>query len=206
MVILFQAESANDKPDDQTGVAMDTSNDIEITIEDYLAKNEAAAQLQDGSHGDVRNGLDEIEVPASCVTGTVTYSNSITVVTSTLSYETVTSRSDGKEAVARVPHSKWSGRDKQEVFSNDNEATREDFELEERNGLYHAHTESIGVKYDVSEGILSKSEDSDIVQPKDVEVTNIDRFITESVGPNDVKLELPVADSYEVNGVMVTKI
>ena len=191
---------------------MDTSNEAEITVEDYLAQREAAAQLQDGSHVAVSNGLesrdlDQVEVVASCVTNTVTYSNSVTVVTSTISYETVPSRSDGKEAVTRVTYSKWSERDDGPgEFSNSDEATREDAEFEGRNGLNHIHTEVMGVKGDSSEGsLLSKG--SDVVESKDVQVTNIDTIISESVGPIDVKLELPPnTDSYEVNGVMVTKI
>ena len=189
---------------------METSPVAEMTVERYLKERqeslenkEESAGMEDGSHSIVESRvheLSEVETPVRSVGGTATYSSSSTVVTSTVSYKTVVTKQVGDETVTTVTHSKFAGGDLPDVGRYDG-AIYQDSELEERSGLNH-----VEVKGDSSRAHITKGDGSKIVEDSGVEVTNIDTLLSEAVAPTDVKLDVLVTDSYEVNGVMVTKI
>jgi len=190
--------------------AMEASRVTEMTVERYLKERkeslenkEESSKMEDGSHIIVESmvhELSEVEAPAHSIGGTVTYSSSSTVVTSTMSYKTVITKHVGKETATTVTQSKFADGDLPEIVHYDG-AIYQDSELEERSGLNH-----VEVKGDSSEVHITKGDGSKVSEDSGVEVTNIDTLIAETVAPTDVKLDVPVTDSYEVNGVMVTKI
>ena len=188
--------------------AMEASRVTEMTVERYLKERkeslenkEESSKMEDGSHIIVESmvhELSEVEAPAHSIGSTVTYSSSSAVVTSTISYKTVITKQVGKENVTTVTQSKFDDGDLPGRYVG---AIYQDSELEERSGLNH-----VEVKGDSSEVHITKGDGSKVSEDSGVEVTNIDTLIAETVAPTDVKLDVPVTDSYEVNGVMVTKI
>ena len=194
---------------------MDTaSSATEITVEDYLATRANSTPTDDASPVAESSELEsrdpsQIPVSTSSIATTVTYSNSFTVVTSTISYETVTTKQGASEAVTEVTQSKWAEEGDSPAGNPQGEPVSTDFELkEEPNGVNHITVGTTGLVVDSSQGFVAKdgANSTTDFDSSGLQVTNIDTLIEETVSPTDVKVDVSVDDSYEVNGVMVTKI
>ena len=191
---------------------MDTASSVtEITVEDYLATRANSTPTDDAmpvAESSELESRDPSQVTSSIAT-TVTYSNSFTVVTSTISYETVTTKQGASEAVTEVTQSKWAEERDSPAGNPQGEPVSTDFELkEEPNGVNHITVGTTGLVVDSSQGFVAKdgANSTTDFDSSGLQVTNIDTLIEETVSPTDVKVDVSVDDSYEVNGVMVTKI
>lgn len=169
---------------------------------------------------EAERGLEtnNFEAAVSSSDKTVTYSNSVTVVTSTISYETVAMKQDGKESVTTVTQS-----------SREENHKEDGNELNKINNLNHViHIDTTKVKGGVhssesqtSEGHSSESRSSEGHSSEghssegpssnddggrhlcDVQVTNIDSVLTVAdVTFNDVT----GGNTYDVSDIMVTRI
>ena len=150
------------------------------------------------------NGLHHVANSSSL--STVTYSNSVTVVTSTMPCQTVSMKKDDNEDAAGVTYT--TGKEEPEE--------RQEEQLNDIN-----HIDTSKVKGDSIEGHLTTTEifvvenstgesskggsskgGSSEVESSDIQVTNLDSMLTFS----EAKVEDPTLDTYEVNDIMVTKI
>ena len=225
LLISFQEDSTTEK-----------ANDVEVEEINVVTKTSTADSSQRKEDSSINESSqlgahdsNRVEATVAGIENTVSYSNTVTVVTSTISHETVVTKREGNEVVSTIMRSESTGSEAQE------ESRQVVGKVTELNNMNHViHVEAKEVEGENSEGYSAKGESnkggnskgddvkggstkgdkiegdsSKIVEEcnsSDIEVTNIDAVLTETVVLPDAKIVDTNADSYQVNDVMVTKI
>ena len=225
LLISFQEDSTTEKAND---VEVEEINVVTKTSTADSSQRKEDSSINEPSHLGAHDS-NRVEATVAGIENTVSYSNTVTVVTSTISHETVVTKREGNEVVSTIMRSESTGSEAQE------ESRQVVGKVTELNNMNHViHVEAKEVEGENSEGYSAKgesnkggnskgddvkggstkgdkieSDSSKIVEEcnsSDIEVTNIDAVLAETVVLPDAKIVDTNADSYQVNDVMVTKI